>query len=112
MANCGVGDGSTVRNTVETAVLPHSNRQTTPLGAGAAKRSAHQDAGGQRGAGRAVALQSGTSTCGRPPLRAAAVDATARRPREKSGIMDTASISYRVADFLKRYPPFNAVADA
>ena len=26
--------------------------------------------------------------------------------------METAEISYRVADFLKKYPPFNAVADA
>ncbi|MEQ1756965.1 MAG: putative nucleotidyltransferase substrate binding domain-containing protein [Vicinamibacterales bacterium] len=25
--------------------------------------------------------------------------------------MDTATISYRVADFLKKYPPFNAIAD-
>ena len=25
--------------------------------------------------------------------------------------VDTATISYRVADFLKKYPPFNAIAD-
>ena len=26
--------------------------------------------------------------------------------------MDTATISYRVADFLKKYPPFQAMDDA
>ena len=25
--------------------------------------------------------------------------------------MDTSAISYRVADFLKQHPPFNAIAD-